>query len=147
MSDVRIRAASADDLPAVKNLLQAAALPLDGVTDFFPSNYAVGEAGNEVIGAIGVERYGDNGLLRSAVVADAQRGTGLGSRLANERIEWCGRQNMRNVYLLTTTAAPFFEKLGFERVERADVPAEVQQAPEFVSICPSSAVVMRRACP
>ena len=146
MNEVRIRAASDNDLPAVQTLLEAAALPTDGVTDFFPANYAVGEADNEIVAAIGVERYGDNGLLRSAVVADSQRGTGLGSRLTHERIEWCSRQHMRNVYLLTTTAAPFFEKLGFKRVDRADVPAEVQQAPEFASICPSSAVVMRRAC-
>jgi amino-acid N-acetyltransferase len=146
-NDINIRAASADDLPAVQTLLQSAALPLDGVTDFFPANYAVAEGGRAVVAAIGVERYGDHGLLRSAVVADSQRGTGLGSRLTNEHIEWCRQQNIQNLYLLTTTAAPFFEKLGFERVDRAEVPHEVQQAPEFASICPSTAVVMRRTCP
>ena len=147
MSDINIRAANANDLPAVQSLLKSAALPLDGVADFFPANYAVGQVGEQVVAAIGVERYGEDGLLRSAVVADSQRGTGLGSRLANERLEWCGRHQIRNLYLLTTTAAPFFEKLGFERGERTEVPSEVQRAPEFTSICPSTAVVMRRACP
>jgi amino-acid N-acetyltransferase len=146
MSDVVIRPATSADLPAVQSLLRDALLPLDGVPDFFPDNYAVGESGGEIVAAIGVERYGDHGLLRSAVVADAQRGTGLGSRLTAERVEWCRSQHMRSMYLLTTTAAPFFERMGFARVDRSEVPAEVQAAPEFATVCPTSAVVMRLAC-
>ena len=143
MNDVKIRAATAEDLYVVQRLLQAAALPLAGVTDFFPGNYAVGERASQVIAAIGVERYGGHGLLRSAVVSEAARGTGIGSQLAAERLNWSRAQGLRDVYLLTTTAAPFFEKLGFSTVERSAVPAEVAAAPEFASICPSSAVVMR----
>jgi amino-acid N-acetyltransferase len=146
MSDIRIRPATHEDLNAVQTLLQQASLPLEGVADFFPGNYAIGETNDGIVAAIGVERYGDHGLLRSAVVAEAQRGTGLGSQLTRDRIEWCRSQQLSAVYLLTTTAAPFFERMGFERIERGDVPAEVQQAPEFASICPSSATVMRLKC-
>jgi amino-acid N-acetyltransferase len=146
MNDIEIRAATSSDLPAVQSLLHAASLPLDGVTDFFPENYAVGYSGDEIVAAIGIERYGDDGLLRSAVVAESERGGGLGSRLAQDRIEWCRHQSMRSVYLLTTTAAPFFERMGFARVDRNQVPAEVRAAPEFASICPTSAVVMRLDC-
>jgi amino-acid N-acetyltransferase len=145
MIDVSIRAARAEDLEPVQALLGEAGLPLDGVADFFPANYAVAEANGSVIAAIGVERYGDDGLLRSAVVAEPHRGTGLGARLTEERMGWCRDQDMRAVYLLTTTAAPFFEHQGFRAVDRAEVPAEVRAAPEFATICPSSAVVMRRA--
>ena len=143
MNDVKIRAAGADDLPAVEALLHAASLPLAGVRDFFPANYAVATRGDDLVAAIGVESYGRHGLLRSAVVAEAARGSGLGARLTQERLAWSRSAGLADIYLLTTTAAPFFEKLGFDRVGREAVPSEVQQAPEFASICPSTAVVMR----
>lgn len=143
MNDLKIRAATAGDLDVVQRLLEAAALPLDGVTDFFPGNYAVGERADGIIAAIGVERYGSHGLLRSAVVSEAARGTGIGSQLAADRLRWSRAQGLGDVYLLTTTAAPFFERLGFRPVDRSAVPAEVAAAPEFATICPSSAVVMR----
>ena len=109
-------------------------------------DFEVGERAGMVVGAIGVERYGDYGLLRSAVVTETERGSGLGARLTRERLDWGRAQNMRSIYLLTTTAAPFFERIGFARIDRHEVPAEVQAAPEFATICPASAVVMRRAC-
>jgi len=143
MNDLKIRCALADDLDQVLTLLSGASLPLDGVADFFPANYAVGTRGNEVVAAIGVERYGQHGLLRSAVVAAEARGTGIGSQLTAERLNWSKAEGLRDVYLLTTTAAPFFAKLGFVPVERSQVPAEVATAPEFASICPSTAAVMR----
>ena len=143
MNNLKIRCATTEDLAEVQSLLSGAALPLDGVTDFFPANYAVGERGEQVVAAIGVERYGDHGLLRSAVVAESARGTGIGSQLTEERLNWCKAEGLRDVYLLTTTAAPFFAKLGFVSVERSQVPGEVTSAPEFASICPSTAVVMR----
>jgi amino-acid N-acetyltransferase len=48
------------------------------------------------------------------------------------------------VFLLTTTAAEFFPRFGFERISREDVPASVKASVEFQSACPASAVVMRR---
>ena len=143
MNSVRIRPASSTDLGAVQTLLQHASLPLAGVTDFFPAHYSVAERDDEIVAAIGVETYGRNGLLRSAVVADALRGSGLGTELARERLEWSKAKGLNAVYLLTTTAAPFFDRLGFTRVDRTAVPAELAAAPEFASICPSTATVMR----
>ena len=145
MNDVQIRAATAADLETVETMLQEAELPTEGVRDFFPAHYAVATSGSKIVAAIGVEHYGRHGLLRSAVVAASARGSGIGSRLTEERLEWSRGHGLDDVYLLTTTAAPFFQKLGFARIDRADVPAVVRNAPEFASICPSSAVVMRRA--
>ena len=50
-----------------------------------------------------------------------------------------------SVWLLTTTAAGFFDQLGFARVERGSVPPELQASPEFATVCPGSAVCMRLA--
>jgi amino-acid N-acetyltransferase len=47
------------------------------------------------------------------------------------------------LFLLTTTAAAFFERIGFRAIHREDVPAPVRASVEFQSACPSSATVMR----
>ena len=138
----KVRAADRQDLPVVESLLKQAALPTDGVRDFFPDNYAVAELGRIIIGAAGVEQYGSYGLLRSAVVAAGARGTGLGAQLVHDRLQWSRSRGITDVYLLTTTAPAFFEKFGFEHIERSAVPGGVQEAPEFTSICPSTSAVM-----
>jgi len=138
----KVRAADRQDLPVVESLLKQAALPTDGVRDFFPDNYAVAELGRILIGAAGVEQYGSYGLLRSAVVAAGARGTGLGAQLVHDRLQWSRSRGITDVYLLTTTAPAFFEKFGFEHIERSAVPGGVQAAPEFASICPSTSAVM-----
>ena len=127
--------------------MRDAALPEAGIVDFFPANYAVAQLGQAVIGAAGVEQHGRRGLLRSVVLAPPARGLGLGTRLVLDRLQWCRAHDLTDVYLLTQTAPAFFEKLGFRAVPRAQVPAEIQQAPEFSSICPSTAAVMHLSLP
>jgi amino-acid N-acetyltransferase len=139
---LRIRAATHADFTAVENLLLEAKLPVEGIRDFFPQNYAVAERDGNVVGAIGVETYGRYGLVRSAVVSEAARGSGIGGDLVRERLAWSRSNNIQQLFLLTTTAPAFFEKLGFQFVDRAEVPREVHQAQEFASICPASATVM-----
>lgn len=51
---------------------------------------------------------------------------------------------IKSVYLLTTTAADYFPRMGFARIERDEVPVAVQQSTEFRTLCPASAVAMRR---
>jgi amino-acid N-acetyltransferase len=97
-----------------------------------------------LIGAAGVERYGSYGLLRSVVAAPDWRGRGIGEALVRDRLGWAERAGLEAVYLLTTTAMEYFPRLGFAAVERATAPAEIRASPEFSSVCPSSAVVMRR---
>jgi amino-acid N-acetyltransferase len=142
VSGTEVRAAREEDLPALDALLAQADLPTEGVSDFFPANYAVAELNGILVGAAGVEQYGRFGLLRSAVVAADARGSGLGARLIDERLGWSTARGITDLYLLTKTAPRFFEKFGFAQVDRSAVPSEVQNAPEFTSVCPSTATVM-----
>ena len=137
-----LQPATTSDMDAVRALLRDAALPLDGVDEQFGPGYVLARDGAALVGAIGIERYGDYGLLRSAVTAPSWRGRGLGQALTRERIAWARAQKMRALYLLTTTAADFFSRFGFERVERARVPDEIRRSREFASACPESATVM-----
>lgn len=142
----RIRAARPTDFDAVERLLIAAGLPTADVDQQFDDRFAVAESeSGDVIGAEGIETHGVYGLLRSAVVAELWRGTGVGDALTKNRLAWATARGLAQVYLLTTTAAEYFRRRGFETIRRSDVPNELLAASEFVSVCPSTATVMRLA--
>lgn len=143
MVDSPLRPARSSDYHAVRDLLEEARLPTEGLEEHFADGYVVAEHGGAVIGAEGIEVYGRYGLLRSAVVDAEHRGTGLGEKLTMDRLAWARQNNLKALYLLTTTAAPFFKRIGFETVDRASAPAELQVSKEFASVCPSSAVCMK----
>ncbi len=138
-----IRTASARDLAAVQALLVAAHLPTDGLEEQFGEGYAVAECDGAAIGAEGIEVYGDAGLLRSAVVDTAWRGSGVGDALTRDRLAWAATQGLREVWLLTTTAADYFPRFGFARADRAGAPSLMRGSREFAEACPASAVAMR----
>jgi N-acetylglutamate synthase-like GNAT family acetyltransferase len=46
------------------------------------------------------------------------------------------------VWLLTTTARAFFDKLGYAAVDRAGVPGAIRATAQFSALCPDSATVM-----
>ena len=48
------------------------------------------------------------------------------------------------LYLITTSAKAFFDQLGYGVIERNAAPESVKQTAEFSSLCPSSAVVMKK---
>jgi protein-tyrosine-phosphatase len=51
---------------------------------------------------------------------------------------------VRTLYLLTTTAEPFFAKHGYARAAREAAPAAIRATREFSGICPSSSAFMSR---
>jgi amino-acid N-acetyltransferase len=141
---VTIRPAVPGDVVAALELLRRCRLPLDGVAEWLGTNYVVARDADDVmVGVAGAEVYGSAGLLRSVAVADACRRRGLGQRLVENRIDWARRRGLTELYLLTTTAAGFFPRLGFAVVQRTSAPPSVQASPEFAMVCPSSAVAMR----
>jgi amino-acid N-acetyltransferase len=140
---VTIRPARDTDLTAVRQLLSGANLPLDGLEEQFGDGYAVAESGGTIIGAEGIETYDGAGLLRSAVVDSRWRGQGVGDALTRDRLNWARKRGLREVYLLTTTAADYFPRHGFERVARDSAPAAMQRSREFAEACPDTAIAMR----
>jgi amino-acid N-acetyltransferase len=129
MTSVRLRPARADDLASVLGLVRSASLPED-LEPHFPS-FFVADRDGSVVGAVGLERVSDDrALLRSLVVARASRSAGLGTSLADAAIRQARAMGVDELFLLTTDAAPFFERLGFERVAHADAPPAVRRTRE-----------------
>jgi amino-acid N-acetyltransferase len=97
-----------------------------------------------VIGTAGLEIFDDCALLRSVSVIKEEQGKGYG-RIINEGIEkYIHESGINCLYLLTSTAKHFFDKQGYCVVKREDTPEVIQQTAEFSSLCPSSAVVMKK---
>lgn len=46
------------------------------------------------------------------------------------------------LYLLTTTAAGFFERLGYRQTDRAAAPREIAATRQFSGLCPASSAFM-----
>jgi amino-acid N-acetyltransferase len=138
-----IRPARADDLDPVLELLRSAELPGAGVAEHF-TGFVVADDGSAIVGAAGVERYGEHALLRSVAVAPEWRGRGLGAQLVDRALELARQVAVKDVFLLTTTAEHYFPRHGFRVVGRDDVPAPVRASVEFRGACPASATVMLR---
>ncbi len=139
-----IRVAAPGDYAGVVRLLEAADLPTAGLRPSLP-DFLVAEESGRVVGAVGLEVYGDCALLRSAVVDAGRRGTGLGMDLVESLLLRAETRGVREVYLLTTTAEEFFPRFGFTRIPRADVAPAVRASEESRGACPDSAIAMRWA--
>lgn len=134
--------ASPADLDAVRDLLARLHLPAADVGG--PAQaFLLARAAGELVGCVGLERHGDDALLRSLAVIPRMQGSGLGKALYAHALADARRSGTRALYLLTTTAAPFFARAGFAPIDRAQVPPAVRESPEFRSLCPASAICMQ----
>jgi amino-acid N-acetyltransferase len=136
-----IRPATSHDWPAIKRLLLAEQLPLDGAQEHL-ARFTVGEAGGRLVCAGGLEVYGADALLRSVVVDTESRGKGWGRQLLVHLTEQAAGLGVTKLYLLTTTAEAYFTRLGYGAVSRSRVPEQLKRSREFQGACPASATVM-----
>ena len=143
-SPVPIETAGPSDTEGVLRLLEQNHLPLDDLENHLATTL-VARQEDRIVGSAALEIYPDGALLRSVAVAPQLQGHGLGHALTDAAIGLARRLQLPAIYLLTTTAERFFPKFGFERIQRADVPATVQTSIEFTSACPSTATVMRKS--
>ena len=133
-----------EDLPEVLTLLEEAGLPASGVAEAL-EGFVVAESGGRLAGVAGLERHGNDGLLRSVAVSPEWRGYGLGGALTREILRMAEREGIATVYLLTETAAEFFPRYGFRRIERSEASGALRASAEFAELCPASSTVMRRS--
>jgi amino-acid N-acetyltransferase len=126
-----IRSATIHDVPRIqeiinshaelgKMLFRSVAQLYEGMRDL-----AVYEVDRKVVGCVGLAiMWADLAEVRSLAVDEAYRGRGIGTRL----VEWCvaeaGRLQIRRVMALTYEQR-FFEKLGFEVVDKDTLPLKV----------------------
>jgi len=130
------------DEHVVKRLLSDAELPTADLTPAHMDHFFGCGARDAVEGVVGLELFGRTALLRSLAVAVPARGCGLGKQLVAEAESYAREQGVEALYLLTTTAERFFDRLGYRRIAREAVPDSIKATPEYAGICPASSAVM-----
>ncbi len=123
-------------------LLQAQGLPVSDITDEHLEHFFFVGSDGSPSGLVGLEIYGSDALLRSLVVGENARGQGVGSTLTDHAEQYAASKGVRSIYLLTTTAEAFFNRLGYERIERSQAPPSIQRTLEFANLCPASSALM-----
>jgi amino-acid N-acetyltransferase len=136
-----MRHAIPQDWPKLATLLATADLPLAGAEAHL-SDFFLAFRDDALIGSAGLERYGDTALLRSLAVAVPERGHGLGQAFVQQMLAYAASLGVRQVVLLTTTAAEFFLRFGFQPISRAEFPRAAQTSVEFQEACPATAMGM-----
>jgi amino-acid N-acetyltransferase len=127
------------DQSAIEALLKSCNLPDQDISPHL-NNFIVARDQDRIVGCIGLELEGP--LLRSLAVDPSSRNQGIARNLCNRLFKSVTRAE--EIYLLTTSAAVFFERLGFESINRSDAPDVIRKNRQFTELCPSSAVLMRR---
>jgi amino-acid N-acetyltransferase len=138
----RIRGAQNTDIISIEALLHDLSLPTDGVRDHL-TNFLVLEIDGSIIGAVGLEIYGKNALLRSLAISRGFQGMGFGKKLYQAIIERAKNHHIQKIYLLTESAENYFAKRGFEKISRDKVQTQVKNSVEFTTACPESAICMK----
>jgi GNAT superfamily N-acetyltransferase len=119
--------------------LGSAGLPTDDLTSE-PIRYFT--ADDMAWGGFGV---GPDALIRSVVVLPQARSRGFGVLLTEALVRQAREAGVERLWLLTTSAALFFERLGWVSVDRADAPEAITRSRQFSGVCPASATLMVRS--
>lgn len=93
---------------------------------------------------VGIEYFGESGLLRSLVVSRNMRNQGIGKNLVFTAEQWSSREGIKTLYLLTLSAHSYFETLGYQLTDRSSAPPDISSTSEFADLCPASAIFMSK---
>ena len=97
-----------------------------------------------VVGFGGIELYGGTLLLRSIVVLPHARGQGIGRRITESLLEHAAVLGARDAYLLTTSAALYFEANRIQANPTRCSSARDPRDTAASSLCPSTATFFTR---
>jgi amino-acid N-acetyltransferase len=139
-----VELASATDMRGIRALLSAAQLPITDLADSATIRFWLVRGATGLVGTVALEQYDDIALLRSLAIAAPHRGAGLGRLLLRHAEQAAVASGIQELFLLTTTAADLFSRHGFERLERDEAPEAARRSEEFRSLCPASAICMRK---
>jgi amino-acid N-acetyltransferase len=109
-------------LAAVNELLAKAELPSSDLDQSKLSSFFGCESKSKLIGLVGLELFDSVALLRSFAVDVARQSCGLGTMLVNHAEEFARSEGVQSIYLLTTTAETYFDKLGYRNIPRDSAP-------------------------
>ena len=137
-----LEAASPKDEPWARELLTLCGLPHEDITLQHLRHFWVMKEKGQIIGVVGLEVFGRLALLRSLAVDPRFRKRGFAQQLTEKAEEYAASLQIKELYLLTTTAESFFLKRGYQRIARTSAPPVIRGTAEFQGLCPIISVLM-----
>jgi N-acetylglutamate synthase-like GNAT family acetyltransferase len=125
-----IRRANKQDLSNLREFLRSAKLGTDGLTEDTIDYFLLLENEDGTLkGSLGMEAFTEFGLLRSLVVTPGQAEKEI-FVLFDQMVQLAKEKGMKGLFLATnkSVALPFFELMGFQRVDRDNIPSEFYQS-------------------
>lgn len=142
----RFRQATPDDAPAVRSLLQEGGLQDDGAEGRIDDTIVSGAIaeGEEIDATACLQTEDGFGILRSVAVRKSLQGKGLGMLAVAAAVARARADGLHHISLFTETAPSFFERLGFRKLERSELPEPVRASRHAAEECAETAVAMIR---
>ncbi|WP_330630258.1 arsenic resistance N-acetyltransferase ArsN2 [Halocatena halophila] len=143
-SAVRLEPVDNETVEHATALLSDAGLPTQDIRGA-PDWLYMAHSNGRRIGVGGIQSVDGYGLVRSVVIEPAVRGQGYGSALCQALERRGTERGIEELYLLTTTAATFFEAIGYETCDRSAAPPAIQKTDQFDALCPATASCLRKS--
>ena len=122
---------------------------LDGIRRLVDAPHDASDLGPDGVWIVGdldatatIESRGEDAYLRGVATRGELRGRGLGTLVVAAAVRDGVRRGARRAWLFTDAAEGYFRRLGFEVVERSDVPEWIREGP--AAGCATTSVPMRR---
>jgi N-acetylglutamate synthase-like GNAT family acetyltransferase len=144
LDNVTFRPATIDDYSSIIKLLVSHSLPVDDILDSTIEFIIAIDNRTKIIGTIGIETKGEDGLIRSLAIDEKYKSQGIGAKLLHLMEANATILGIKGLHLLTTTASDYFLGKGFIIDRRENAPETMKETREFLGICPSSAVYMKK---
>ena len=136
--------ASMRDVPAIEAMLLQAKLSIVGVRRHI-AHFRLGKLKGKLVAVGALEFYGEHALLRSVEVDAEQRNKGYGKQIVRDLCKTAQQAGIRDVYLKTVSARPFFEALGFQVLAYEQIPRSMKKSSQLRGACPAPATLMHSA--
>ena len=133
---------SKEEIDQLGNLLKSDQLCFNDINDNGVHLFSVSYK-NEIVGYFGYELFDDLALFRSMVVVPEARNRGYGGVIWQQAKTRLAEAGVKEVFLLTNTASPFFTKQNFATIERGSVPISIASTTEFKDFCPADSICMK----
>ena len=132
------------EAPEVLAILDRCGLFTGDITPLMLKDFLLARKDGGITGVVGLEIWRGVALLRSLAVTEDNRRMGIGLKLVQPVEQYARSRRVETLYLLTLTAETLFRKAGYSVIDRSTAPAVLQATREFKSVCPDTAVCMRK---
>ncbi len=126
-----IRLAIAEDIPEILHIMQSyveRGVLIQRTTEDIAKklgSYYVYEVDDAIHGCCALTLYSDGSAEIEAVVVNVDfSGKGTGAKMISYLVEKSKKENMHQVFILTTQSKDYFMRLGFENAKRDSLPLE-----------------------